>query len=44
MEMSRSLFAPVKAGSQSRLLYSGLAATRIMDLAVHRLQTMDLIR
>ena len=33
-QMSRSLFAPVKAGSQSRLLYSGLAATRGMDLAI----------
>ena len=33
-QMSRSLFAPVKAGSQSRLLYSGLAATRGMDLSI----------
>ncbi len=33
-QMSRSLFAPVKAGSKSRLLYSGLAATRGMDLAI----------
>ena len=33
-QMSRSLFAPVKAGSPSRLLYSGLAATRGLDLAI----------
>ena len=33
-QMSRSLFAPVKAGSKSRLLYSGLAASRGMDLAI----------
>ena len=33
-QMSRSLFAPVKAGSKSRLLYSGLAASRGLDLAI----------
>ena len=33
-QMSRSLFAAVKAGAKSRLLYSGLAATRGMDLAI----------
>ena len=33
-QMSRSLFAPVQEGSKSRLLYSGLAASRGMDLAI----------
>ena len=33
-QMSRSLFAPVEAGSYSRLLYSGLSAQKGLQLAI----------